>query len=51
MGVHANTEGMRLGEIGLTEGAVRAAFATALPDTEEIERGPQVTVLIRCIYR
>ena len=49
VGVHANTEGMRLGEIGLQETAVRTAFATALPDTEEIERGPQVTVLMRCI--
>ena len=49
VGVHANTEGMRLGEIGLQETAVRTAFATALPDTEEIERGPEVTVLMRCI--
>ena len=49
IGVHANTEGMRLGEIGLQETAVRTAFATALPATEEIERGPQVTVLMRCI--
>ena len=49
VGVHANTEGMRLGELGLQETAVRTAFATAVPDTEEIERGPQVTVLMRCI--
>src|SRR3954447_19171222 len=49
VGVHANTEGMRLGEIGLQESAVRTAFATEVPDTEEIERGPQVTVLMRCI--
>jgi len=49
VGVHANTEGMRLGELGLQETAVRTAFADAVPDTEEIERGPQVTVLMRCI--
>ena len=49
VGVHANTEGMRLGELGLEETAVRTAFADAVPDTEEIERGPQVTVLMRCI--
>ena len=28
---------------------MRTAFATAVPDIEEIERGPQVTVLMRCI--
>jgi len=28
---------------------VRTAFSLAVPDTEEIERGPQVTVLLRCI--
>ena len=28
---------------------MRTAFVTALPDTEEIERGPQVTVVMRCI--
>jgi two-component sensor histidine kinase len=49
VGVHANTEGMRLGELGLEETAVRTSFADAVPDTEEIERGPQVTVLMRCI--
>jgi two-component system, sensor histidine kinase PdtaS len=49
IGVHANTEGMRLGELGLEEGVVRTAFSLAVPDTEEIERGPQVTVLMRCI--
>ena len=49
IGVHANTEGMRLGELGLEEAVVRTAFSLAVPDTEEIERGPQVTVLMRCI--
>jgi two-component sensor histidine kinase len=49
IGVHANTEGMRLGELGLEDTVVRAAFSMAAPDTEEIERGPQVTVLLRCI--
>ncbi len=49
IGVHANTEGMRLGELGLAETVVRTAFSLAVPDTEEIERGPQVTVLLRCI--
>jgi two-component system, sensor histidine kinase PdtaS len=49
IGVHANTEGLRLGELGLEESVVRTAFTLAVPDTEEIERGPQVTVLLRCI--
>ena len=40
IGVHANTEGMRLGELGLQETVVRTAFSLAVPDTEEIERGP-----------
>ncbi len=39
IGVHANTEGMRLGELGLAETVVRTAFSLAVPDTEEIERG------------
>ena len=47
IGIHANTEGMRLGELGLEEAVVRTAFSLAVPDTEEIERGPQVTVLGR----
>ncbi len=49
VGVHANAEGMRLTELGLDETAVRTAFATLGPVTEEIERGPDVTVLVRCI--
>jgi two-component system, sensor histidine kinase PdtaS len=49
IGVHANAEGMRLGELGLQESAVRAAFARARPATEEIERGPEITVSMRCI--
>jgi two-component system, sensor histidine kinase PdtaS len=49
IGVHANTEGLRLAELGLNETVVRTAFSMAVPDTEEIERGPQVTVLLRCI--
>ncbi|CAN5689929.1 PAS domain-containing sensor histidine kinase [soil metagenome] len=49
IGIHANTEGIRLGELGLEESVVRTSFAIAAPVTEEIERGPEVTVLVRCI--
>ncbi len=49
MGIHANSEGMRLGEIGLEDELIRDAFAMAKPVAEEIERGGEVTVLVRCI--
>ncbi|MCU0309669.1 MAG: sensor histidine kinase [Acidimicrobiales bacterium] len=49
VGVHANTEGMRFGELGLPEAAMRIAYAQARPATEEIERGPEITVLMRFI--
>lgn len=49
IGVHANAEGMRLAELGLEEIAVRTSFAIGAPVTEEIERGPEVTVVVRCL--
>jgi two-component sensor histidine kinase len=49
IGVHANAEGMRLGELGLDETPIRAAFDGSLPVTRELERGPEVTVVLRCI--
>jgi two-component system, sensor histidine kinase PdtaS len=49
LGVHANTEGMRLNELGLQGSVVRTSFTTAVPSTEEIEKGPEVTVLMRCL--
>ena len=48
MGIHRNTHGARLGEIGFDESTVRAAFAIGLPISEEIERR-DVVVLVRCI--
>src|SRR4051794_32066317 len=48
-GVHANTAGMRLGELGLDESIVHTAFALPGPVTEELEQGPEITVLFRCI--
>jgi two-component sensor histidine kinase len=48
MGIHRNTHGARLGEIGFDESPVRAAFAIGLPITEEMERR-DVVVLVRCI--
>ena len=49
VGVHANAEGMRLGELGLDEAPVQQAFSLPGPVTEELEQGPEVTVLFRCI--
>jgi two-component system, sensor histidine kinase PdtaS len=49
IGVHANAEGLRFGELGLDEGLVRTAFSIAAPVTEEYEHGAEVTVLVRCI--
>jgi two-component sensor histidine kinase len=48
MGLHGNTQGARLGELGFDESPVRAAFAIGLPITQEIER-KEVVVLLRCI--
>jgi two-component sensor histidine kinase/PAS domain-containing protein len=48
-GVHTNAEGMRLGELGLDEAAVRGAFAVGAPVTVELERGAEVTVVMRCL--
>jgi HisJ family histidinol phosphate phosphatase len=49
MGVFSNVEGMRFGELGVDETAVQRAFVTRLPVIEEVERRPDVIVLVRCI--
>ncbi|MGQ0615379.1 MAG: sensor histidine kinase [Acidimicrobiia bacterium] len=49
LSVHANTEGMRLSELGLDESPVDAAFNQPGPVIEEIEYGPEVVVLLRCV--
>ncbi|MGI8759148.1 MAG: sensor histidine kinase [Acidimicrobiales bacterium] len=49
LGVHVNAEGERLRDLGLPEVAVRTAFAIGGPVTEEIERGQEVTVVLRCL--
>ena len=48
VGVHARADGMRFSEMGLQESAVRTSFDTARPAAEEIERGPEVTVVLKC---
>jgi two-component sensor histidine kinase len=49
IGVHANAEGMRLGELGLDDTAITDAFAMPGMVADELERGPEVTVSMRCI--
>jgi two-component sensor histidine kinase len=49
LGIHGNAEGLRFVDMGLEEHVVRTAFALGAPVTEEIPRGLDVTVLMRCI--
>src|SRR6185312_14558706 len=49
VGVHANANGMRLGELGFDDELVRNAFQIGAPVTHEVERGSEVTVLVSCI--
>jgi two-component sensor histidine kinase len=48
MGIHAYTEGLQLGEVGLDQVAVEGAFRIGLPVSEEVERG-EISVLIQAI--
>ncbi|MGH9213345.1 MAG: sensor histidine kinase [Acidimicrobiales bacterium] len=49
LGIHGNAEGLRFVDMGLEEHVVQTAFATTTPVAEEIPRGMDVTVLMRCI--
>jgi len=49
LSLNSSVEGMRLDEAGIEETATSRALATLLPVTEEVERGADVAVLMRCI--
>jgi two-component sensor histidine kinase len=49
MGVYAPPEGRRLTDLGVEESAVEWALATGRPVVEEVERRPDVVVLVHCI--
>jgi two-component system, sensor histidine kinase PdtaS len=49
MGMYSQTEGRRLTDLGIEESAIEWALASALPVVEEVERRPDVTVLLHCI--
>ncbi len=48
MGVSEVVEGHRMSELGVEEAAVDAALATGKPVIEEVERRPDVIVLVHC---
>jgi two-component sensor histidine kinase len=49
MGIHANAEGQRFSELGIQATAIHNALTLAVPMTDEIDIGPDVTVLLRCL--
>lgn len=49
MGMYSQIEGHRLTDLGIEESAIEWALASALPVVEEVERRPDVTVLLHCI--
>ena len=51
MGIHANVTGNRLDDEGVEETAVSRAFFAGKPVTEEVERGGDVVVQLRCLPR
>ncbi|MGY6501319.1 MAG: sensor histidine kinase [Acidimicrobiales bacterium] len=49
IGIHGNTEGMKLTDYGFDERIIRTAFTQKLPVTREVERGIETTVVFRCL--
>jgi two-component system, sensor histidine kinase PdtaS len=49
IGIHGNTEGMKLTDYGFDERIIRNSFTNKLPVTREIERGIETTVVFRCL--
>ncbi|MHB1709818.1 MAG: sensor histidine kinase [Acidimicrobiales bacterium] len=49
MGMYTQLEGRRLYDLGLEESAIEWALASALPVIEEVERRPDVIVLLHCV--
>jgi two-component sensor histidine kinase len=49
IGFHANAVGRELEDVGFHADALRTAFRLQVPITEEIERGPSVSILARVL--
>jgi two-component sensor histidine kinase len=49
MGIYAPPEGRRFGDLDIEESAVEWALSTGRPVVEEVERRPDVIVLVHCV--
>jgi two-component system, sensor histidine kinase PdtaS len=49
IGIHGNTEGMRITDYGFDERIIRTAYTNKVPVTREVERGLETTVVFRCL--
>ncbi|MEP6660085.1 MAG: histidine kinase N-terminal domain-containing protein [Acidimicrobiales bacterium] len=49
VGINTTAVGLRLSELGFDDGAIRSAFDTREPVTEEVDQTTEVTMLVRCI--
>ncbi len=49
MGIYSPPEGRRFGDLDIEESAIEWALATGRPVVEEVERRPDVIVLVHCI--
>jgi two-component system, sensor histidine kinase PdtaS len=49
IGIHGNTEGMRIADYGFDERIIRTAYSNQAPVTREVERGIETTVVFRCL--
>jgi len=49
MGLTTGTSGISLDEAGIDQQVVNHAYQTRLPATQEVSRGPDVAVVIRCV--
>ncbi len=49
MGLSTGTAGIRLDEVGIDQHVVDLAYEAHLPATQEVSRGPDVAIVIRCV--
>lgn len=49
MGLSNSIDGLRLDEIGLRQSAVELAYSQQLPVTEEVSRGADAVLVVRCV--
>ena len=49
IGLYGDVQGCHVAEIGLEQSAIRAAYASRLPQTEEIQHGELGALVLRCL--